>query len=129
MLAFAVIGLIFFVLLAVFSSGYLGLLAVPVVLATVFVVSRHVHPLLAALLGTAITFGLIFGMIFPVIVIKAIQGDFDNTAYCDGFCFTNGEGFLFATFLLLFVAVPTSLASGAISFIASLVTPRLPRSA
>ncbi len=109
---------------ALFTGGYILLLAVPIFIAVAFVASRRMHPLLAGLLGVVITFGLIFALVFPFIVYNAAQGNFDNTAYCDGFCMTNEQGFAFATFILLFLAVPTSLAGGAISFFASLVTPR-----
>ena len=133
-LAFTVIGLVFLVLLGFLSVGYFAvgyfvLLAIPAALAAIFVTSRHVHPVVAALLGTAVTFGIIFGLIFPLLAIKAIQGDFDNTAYCDGFCMTNGQGFVLATIILLFLAAPTSLAGGVISFFAAIVTPRRSRAA
>jgi hypothetical protein len=126
-LAIAAFAFAVYIAFAFVSGSYILLLAVPILIAAAFVASRRMHPLLAGLLGIAITFGLIFALVFPFIVYNAAQGNFDNTAHCDGFCMTNEQGFAFATFILLFLAVPTSLAGGLISFFASLVTPRRPR--
>lgn len=104
-------------------SGFYGLwLAVPLALAVAVVTARHTRPLKAVFQGAAVTFGIIVGVVFPQLVIRAIQGGFDNTDYCDGFCFTNGEGFLFATYIMLFIAIPTAITGGIVSLIASLVT-------
>jgi hypothetical protein len=129
-LAFVAIGLVFILFLA-FTTGIFPAfwLAIPIAIVTAIVVARRAAPLPALLLGALATFGLVVAVIFPIIVINALQGDFDNTDYCDGFCMTNTEGFVFATFIMLFIAVPTSLAGGVISLIASLLTPRQPRHA
>lgn len=112
-------------ILAAGFSGFYGLwLAVPIAIAVTVVAARHARPRKATFQGAGLTFGIIVGTVFPQLVIRAILGGFDNTDYCDGFCFTNSEGFLFATYILLFIAIPTTVAGGIISLITSLVTSR-----
>jgi hypothetical protein len=107
-------------------TGFYGLwLAVPVGLAVAVVVARHRQPVQGAALGAALTFSVIVAVVVPQLVVKAIAGGFDNTDYCDGFCFTNGEGFLFASYIMLFIALPAALAGGLISLVASVVSARL----
>jgi hypothetical protein len=103
-------------------SGFYGLwLAVPVALAVAIVAARRMRPLKATFVGAAVTFAVVVAAIFPQLLIRGIQGGFDNTDYCDGFCFTNSEGFLFATYIMLFIAIPTGIVGGIIALITSLV--------
>ena len=115
--------LIALAILAAGLAGFYGLwLAVPIALAVTVTAARGTRPLKAALLGTAVTFGVVVGVVFPLLILKAALGDFDNTDYCDGLCFTNGEGFLFATYIMLFVAIPLAVGGGLLSLITSTVT-------
>lgn len=115
-------------LLAGLAGSFIGLfgfwLSIPIALAVILVVARRTSPLKAALVGALLTFAVIVGVVFPAIVINALLGNFDSGEYCDGLCISNGDGFTIATFILLFVAVPTSIAGGVISLIASAVTRR-----
>ena len=86
-------------------------------------------PFRAAFAGALLTFAILVGIIFPAIVFFTLTGTFDRDPNCDGFCFDRGGGFLFATFIMLYVAIPTSLVGGVVSFFAALVTPRRSRAA
>ncbi len=99
-------------------------LGLPLVLAVALVIARRRSPIEAAFVGGFVTFGLILLVALPTIVLRWLVGDWASGEPCDGFCMTNTEGFIFASFILMVVAVSAALAGGIMSAIASLVGVR-----
>jgi hypothetical protein len=99
-------------------------LGLPMVLAVALVIARKFSPPKATLVGALVTLGIILLVVLPGIVVKWLSGDWASGEYCDGFCMTNTEGFIFALFILTMVAVPAAIAGGIISAIASFVGVR-----
>ncbi len=114
------------VLLAFVSvhPAFLLWLGLPLVLAVALVIARRHPPIEAAFVGALVAFGLILLVALPTIILKWLSGDWASGDYCDGFCMTNTGGFIFALSLLMFVAVPSAIAGGIMSAIASFVGVR-----
>jgi len=105
-------------------------LLVPVAIAAAVVVARRHPPIVALATGAAATFGVILLFAVPMIAYLAASGDLDTRGPdCDGFCTNTAGGVILMTFILMYFAIPTAIAGGVISMIASVVAGRAPRSA
>ncbi len=104
-------------------------LGLPIGLFVALATARQYSPPKAALVGALGTLGIILVVVLPRIVVKWLSGEWDTGEYCDGFCMTNTEGFIFALFIVTMVAVPAAIAGGIMSAIASFVGVRPARDA
>jgi hypothetical protein len=104
---------------------WFGTMLVPIGVGIAVAVARRNDPLTALFTGGLVTLGVIALVLVPMIAYAAVSGQLDTRGPdCDGFCTSTSGGVILMTVIAAVIAVPTAIAGGVISMIASFVAGR-----